>query len=84
MISVFSRLYSRYLCLQLPVCLIIAVPAATQSSAFKLLPGRLPAGTAKSEFQRTGADYSKNPPSEGGEIHLHPSWRKGWSILSQN
>ncbi|HZF38737.1 MAG TPA: hypothetical protein VE715_07930, partial [Blastocatellia bacterium] len=30
-----------------------AIPVATLSSAFKLLPGRLPAGTAKFEFQRT-------------------------------
>src|SRR5262245_17658304 len=30
------------------------------SSAFKLLPGRLPAGTAKSEFQRTERIIAKN------------------------
>ncbi|HZF41658.1 MAG TPA: hypothetical protein VE715_22760, partial [Blastocatellia bacterium] len=39
--------------LQLPACLVLAIPVATLSSAFKLLPGRLPAGTAKFEFQRT-------------------------------
>jgi hypothetical protein len=33
--------------------LVIASPTATLSLAFKLLPGRLPAGTAKFEFQRT-------------------------------
>jgi len=33
--------------------LVLAVLTAIPSSAFKLLPGRLPAGTAKFEFQRT-------------------------------
>jgi hypothetical protein len=38
----------------LSACLVLAVPTATLSLAFKLLPGRLPAGTTKFEFQRTG------------------------------
>jgi hypothetical protein len=33
--------------------LVLAVPVATLSLAFKLLPGRLPAGTPKFKFQRT-------------------------------
>src|SRR5215468_10553670 len=37
----------------LSACLVLAAPTATLSLAFKLLPGRLPAGTAKFEFQRT-------------------------------
>src|SRR5262249_14111993 len=53
-ISVFSRRRRRYICLQLPACLVLAGPTATLSSAFKLLSSRLPAGTAKFEFQRTG------------------------------
>jgi hypothetical protein len=53
MISVFSRLHSRYICLQLSACLVIAVLTATLASAIQLLPGSLPAGTAKLKFQRT-------------------------------
>src|SRR4030095_6133507 len=53
-IPVFSRRHRRYICLQLSACLVLAEPTATLSLAFKLLPGRLPAGTPKFEFQRTG------------------------------
>jgi len=50
MISVLSRLPSRYICLQLSACLVIAVLTATLSSAIQLLLGNLPAGTAKLKF----------------------------------
>jgi len=49
----FSRRRRRYICLQLSARLVIAVPTANISSVFKLLPGRLPAGTGKFEFQIT-------------------------------
>ena len=63
-ISVFSRRRRRYICLQLSACLVLAAPTATLSLAFKLLPGRLPAGTTKFEFQRTE------------RIIVHVSWAK--------
>src|SRR5262249_50817891 len=66
---------------------------ATPSSAFKLLPGRLPVGTAKFEFQRTGrmiarigqveAQFNRGRFARDARIHLHPSCRYGWSILSR-
>src|SRR5262249_33052724 len=69
----------------LSACLVLAVPTATLSLAFKLLPGRLPAGTAKFEFQRTVpniAQVNRGRNAHDARIHLHPSWRFGWSILS--
>ena len=59
---------------------------ATPSSTFKLLAGRLPAGTAKFEFQRTVltiARVNRERNAYDARIHLHPSSRYGWSILSQ-
>ena len=70
----------------LSACLVLAVPTATLSLAFKLLPGRLPAGTAKFEFQRTVltiAQVNRGRNTPDARIHLHPSSRYGWSILSQ-
>jgi hypothetical protein len=53
------------------------VPTATLSLAFKLLPGKLPAGTAKFEFQRSvpliaQANRGRNTHDA---CHLHPSLR---------
>src|SRR5262245_49865200 len=47
------------------------------SSAFKLLPGRLPAGTGKFEFQRTVPTISRvnRGRSARDACHLHPSLR---------
>ena len=48
------------------------------SSVFKLLPGRLPAGTAKFEFQRTVpniAQVNRGRNAHDARIHLHPSLR---------
>ena len=70
----------------LSACLVIAVPTATLSLAFKLLPGRLPAGTPKFEFQRTVptiAQVNRGRNAHDARIHLHPSSRYGWSILSR-
>jgi hypothetical protein len=56
------------------------------SSVFKLLPGRLPAGTGKFEFQRavlTIAQVNRGRNAHDARIHLHPSSRYGWSILSR-
>jgi hypothetical protein len=56
------------------------------SSAFKLLPDRLPAGTAKFEFQRAVpniAQVNRGRNAHDARIHLHPSWRYGWSIVSR-
>jgi len=78
-ISVFSRRRRRYICLQLSACLVLAGPTATLSSAFKLLPGGLPAGTSKSEFQRTERiiarriDTSICMIAKNSASHLHPS-----------
>src|SRR5215470_8481013 len=62
----------------LSACLVIAVPVATLSLAFKLLPGRLPAGTPKFEFQRTVptiAQVNRGRNAHDARIHLHPSLR---------
>jgi hypothetical protein len=62
----------------LSVCLVLAVPVATLSLAFKLLPGRLPAGTPKFEFQRTVlfiAQVNRGRNAHDARIHLHPSLR---------
>src|SRR5882672_3920653 len=74
-ISVFSRRCRRYIRLQLSACLVLAAPTATLSLAFKLLPGRLPAGTTKFEFQRTGrimlqVNRGRRVPDV---CHLYPS-----------
>jgi hypothetical protein len=56
------------------------------SSVFKLLPDRLPAGTAKFEFQITVltiAQVNRGRNAHDARIHLHPSSRYGWSILSR-
>jgi hypothetical protein len=55
------------------------------SSVFKLLPGRLPAGTSKFEFQRTVPTIAQVNRERNAHdaCHLHPSSRYGWSILSR-
>ena len=68
----------------LSACLVLAVPTATLSLAFKLLPGRLPAGTAKFEFQRavlTIAQVNRGRNARNAKFISIQACGYGWSIL---
>ena len=44
---------------------------------------RTPHRNAQVRVSKNWADHGTDSPFQGGEIHLHPSWRYGWSILSR-
>ena len=68
----------------LSACLVIAVPTAILSLAFKLLPGRLPAGTPKFEFQRTVlfiTQVNRECNTRDAKFISIQAFGYGWSIL---
>ncbi len=82
-ISVFSRRRRRYICLQLPACLVIALPTATLFFSVQTFTRQTSCRNRQIRVSKNCAKHSTVKPFQGGEIHLHPSCRYGWSILSR-